>query len=94
MSIDAPSIHAIVVMVVMVAALMLYSRPNIPMATTSLGVLVLLAFVFSMYPMKLHGHILDSMIFFSGFSNEALIAVVALMIAGGAIVHTGALDPL
>ncbi|EQD66957.1 TrkA-C domain protein [mine drainage metagenome] len=34
------------------------------------------------------------MIFFSGFSNEALIAVVALMIAGGAIVHTGALDPL
>lgn len=93
-SIDTPSIHAIIVMVITAVALVFYSRPNIPIATTSLGVLVLLAFVFSIYPMQWHGRTLDPMIFFSGFSNEALIAIVALMIAGGAIVHTGALDPL
>ena len=94
MSIDVPGIHAIMVMVMTVAALVLYSRQNIPMASTSLGVLVLLGFVFSVYPMKLHGHTLDPTIFFSGFSNAALIAIVALMVAGGAIVRTGALDPL
>lgn len=94
MPIDPPGIHAIVVMVVTVAALVLYGRQNIPMATTSLGILVLLAFVFSIFPLELQGQILDPTIFFSGFSNEALIAIVALMVAGGAIVRTGAIEPL
>ena len=91
---DPPSFHAIVVMLIALIALVLYSRPGISVATTSLALLVSLPLLFVLAPLKTVHGVLDPTIFFSGFANAALVAVVALMVAGAAIVHTGALEPL
>ncbi|MGC8467711.1 MAG: SLC13 family permease, partial [Acidithiobacillus sp.] len=94
MPVDTPSIHAIAVMIIALLALVSYSRQNIPVATTSLGILVIIPLFFALLPMY-NGHgTLDPTIFFQGFGNEALVAIVSLMVAGAAIVHTGALEPL
>lgn len=86
--------HGIVVLIITVLALALYSRQNIPIATTSLILLVTIPLFFCIFPMHTTRGTLDPTVFFAGFGNEALIAIVALMIAGGAIVRTGALEPL
>ncbi|WP_291512168.1 SLC13 family permease [Acidithiobacillus sp.] len=94
MPVDTPSIHAIAVMIIALLALVSYSRQSIPVATTSLGILVIIPLFFALLPMH-NGHgTLDPTIFFQGFGNEALVAIVSLMVAGAAIVHTGALEPL
>jgi len=94
MSIATPSIHAVAVMIVALLALISYSRQNIPVATTSLGILVIIPLFFALLPMHTSHGTLDPTIFFQGFGNEALVAIVSLMVAGAAIVHTGALEPL
>ena len=94
MPVDTPSIHAIAVMIIALLALVSYSRQNIPVATTSLGILVLIPLFFALLPMHTGQGTLDPTIFFQGFGNEALVAIVSLMVAGAAIVHTGALEPL
>lgn len=40
------------------------------------------------------GHVTEVKQFFSGFSNEALIAVCALMVAGQDMFRTGAMEPI
>ncbi|AEK56933.1 MULTISPECIES: SLC13 family permease [Acidithiobacillus] len=94
MPVDTPSIHAIAVMIIALLALVSYSRQNIPVATTSLGILVIIPLFFALLPMRVGHGTLDPTIFFQGFGNEALVAIVSLMVAGAAIVHTGALEPL
>lgn len=87
--------HAIWAMVLTVIALVLFTRDRIPLETSSLMVIVLLAISFSIYPYENEaGLVLDPISFFSGFGHEALIAVCGLMIAGYGIVRTGALDPV
>jgi di/tricarboxylate transporter len=87
--------HAIWALALTAAALILFTRERIPLETSSLAVLVLLAVSFSLYPYTdKQGNTLDPISFFSGFGHEALIAVCGLMIAGYGIVRTGALDPV
>ena len=87
--------HAIWALVLTVVALILFTRDRIPLETSSLVVIVLLAISFSVIPYKNEaGLVLDPITFFSGFGHEALIAVCGLMIAGYGIVRTGALDPV
>jgi di/tricarboxylate transporter len=89
-----PNPHALAVMVLIVAALILFSRENIPLETTSLVVLVLLTLGFSLFPYVSEGERLSPSEFFMGFGNRALIAVCALMIVGQGLVSTGALEPV
>lgn len=87
--------HAIASLVLTVVALILFTRERIPLETSSLAVLVLLALGFSLFPYTNdEGEILDPISFYSGFGHEALIAVCGLMVAGYGIVRTGALDPV
>jgi len=87
--------HAIWSMALTVVALVLFTRDRIPLETSSLVVIVLLAISFSIFPYENEaGQILEPISFFSGFGHEALIAVCGLMIAGYGIVRTGALDPI
>jgi di/tricarboxylate transporter len=86
--------HAAVVLLLVVVALWFYSRPHLPIETTSLGILTVLPFFFAAFPFRLHGQRLDPTIFFTGFSDSALVAIVALMVAGSAVVRTGALAPI
>ena len=87
--------HAIWALVLTVIALVLFTRDRIPLETSSLVVIVILAVSFSVIPYQNEaGQTLDPISFFSGFGHEALIAVCGLMIAGYGIVRTGALDPV
>ena len=87
--------HAIWALFLTVTALVLFTRERIPLETSSLVVLVLLAVSFTLFPYQnSEGSFLKPIHFFAGFAHEALIAVCGLMIAGYGIVRTGALDPV
>jgi len=87
--------HAIWALCLTVVALVLFTRERIPLETSSLLVIVVLAISFSLFPYKdPAGQVLNPISFFSGFGHEALVAVCGLMVAGYGIVRTGALDPV
>jgi di/tricarboxylate transporter len=89
-----PNMHALAVMIMIVIALALFTRDNIPMETTSLVVLVTLAIGFQLFPYESDGQVIAPSDFFMGFGNRALIAVSALMIVGQGLISTGALEPI
>ncbi|MGB5199001.1 MAG: SLC13 family permease [Sedimenticolaceae bacterium] len=89
----ALNVHALAVLLLTVVALLLFTRERIPLETSSLLVLVLLAVGFELFPFQYDGATLHATAFFSGFGHEALVAVCALMIAGQGLVRTGALEP-
>jgi len=83
--------HAIATMLLTVVALILFSREQTPLESSSLLVIVVLAAGFSIFPYTdSTGQSLDPTKFFTGFGHEALIAVCALMVAGHGLVRTGA----
>ncbi len=90
----SPNIHALAVMVLIVTALVMFSRENIPLETTSLVVIVLLTAGFTLFPFEAEGRRLVPSDFFLGFGNRALVAVCALMIVGQGLINTGALEPV
>lgn len=81
-------------MILTVLALVLFTRDKIPLETSSMVVLALLAVGFELFPYEAHGRSLHAVEFFHGFGHEALVAVCALMIVGQGLVRTGALEPL
>lgn len=89
-----PDTHGLAVLLLVVVALFLFTRERIPLETSSLAVLVLLAAGFELFPYVTDGVQLHAVDFFLGFGHEALIAVCALMIAGQGLVRTGALEPV
>ena len=89
-----PNMHALAVMIMILVALVLFTRETIPMETTSLVVLVALAIGFQIFPFESEGEIIKPSDFFLGFANRALIAVSALMIVGQGLISTGALEPV
>lgn len=89
-----PNMHALAVMIMIVVALVLFTRDNIPLETTSLVVLVVMAIGFELFPFESDGQVLAASDFFLGFGNRALIAVSALMIVGQGLISTGALEPV
>lgn len=87
--------HAIAVMVLTLVALVMFAIEKIPLQTSSLFVIVALLAMFHLFPYTLpDGSTFPVKQFFSGFANEALIAVCALMVAGQAMVRTGAMEPI
>jgi len=89
-----PNEHALVVLLLTAVALFLFTREKVPLETSSLLVLVLLVLGFELFPFHREtGHV-EAQDFFHGFGHEALVAVCALMIAGHALVRTGALEPV
>jgi di/tricarboxylate transporter len=85
--------HAIATLAIAGVAFALFARERIPIETTSLGVLVLLAAGFHLFPYTRGGVTVTPADFFLGFGHEALVAICALMILGRGLVVTGALDP-
>lgn len=86
--------HALAVMVLIIVALILFTRDNIPLQTTSLVVLVMLSVGFALFPFESDGQIIQPSDFFFGFGHKALIAVSALMLVGQGLIQTGALEPV
>ncbi len=89
----SPEPHAIAVMLLTAAALILFSRDRVPIETSSLAVIATLAILFSVFPYE-GAETLDPVRFFAGFGNEALVAICALMMASQGLVATGALAPV
>lgn len=89
-----PDTHAVAVLILIVIALYLFTRDSIPLETSSLIVLILLVVGFYVFPYQRDGIELDPADFFTGFGNEALVAICALMILGQGLETTGALRPL
>ncbi|WP_405225013.1 SLC13 family permease [Lentisalinibacter sediminis] len=90
-----PDAHGIAVLVLTVIALILFTRDNIPLESSSLGILVVLILLFQIFPYTSDGaRLLGPADFFGAFGNEALVAVCALMIVGKGLETTGALQPL
>jgi di/tricarboxylate transporter len=90
-----PDAHAGAVLLLTLVALALFTRERIPLESSSLGVLVLLAGGFALFPYTSRdGSRVEATSFFHGFGHEALVAVCALMVAGQGLVRTGALEPV
>jgi di/tricarboxylate transporter len=89
-----PNSHALAVMALIILALVLFTRENIPLQTTSLLVLAALTVGFTLFPFESEGVRLQPSDFFLGFGHKALVAVCALMIVGQGLIRTGALEPV
>ena len=93
--VSSPEPHTIAVLVLTLVALVLFTIEKIPLQTSSLFILCVLIVGFEIFPYQLpDGSYFDSKVFFAGFGNSALIAVSALMVAGQALVRTGAMEPI
>jgi di/tricarboxylate transporter len=91
---DIPNLHALSVLLLTVMALFLFTRERIPLESSSLFVLVVLIVGFELFPFTSPFGTISAADFFHGFGHEALVAVCALMVAGQALVRTGALEPV
>jgi di/tricarboxylate transporter len=93
--VSSPEPHTIAVLILTLVALILFTREKIPLQTSSLFVLCALILGFELFPYQLSdGTTFSTKHFFAGFGNQALIAVSALMVAGQALVRTGAMEPI
>jgi len=81
-------------MALVLLALFLFASERIPLATTSLLILVLLALLFELAPFAGPTGPLGAADILIGFGHQALITVCSLMIAGQALIRTGALEPV
>ncbi|MGI9334745.1 MAG: SLC13 family permease [Gammaproteobacteria bacterium] len=89
-----PNPHALAVMLLTVVALYLFTRERIPLETSSLLVVALLAAGFELFPYATASGVVHADVFFHGFGHEALVAVCGLMVMGQGLVRTGALEPV
>ena len=89
-----PNTHALGVMILIIVALILFTRESIPLQTTSLVVLVTLTVGFTLFPFESEGKILQPSDFLLGFGHKALVAVCGLMLVGQGLIRTGALEPV
>jgi di/tricarboxylate transporter len=89
-----PDAHALAVIALTLVAFYLFTRNDVPLQTTSLGVLAALTVGFHLWPYATPTGPLKPNTFFLGFGHEALITIISLMIIGRGLVVTGALEPV
>ena len=95
MSLALPNYHALGVLLLVLLALVLFSRDRIPLETSSLVVLAILTIGFQIFPyVSPGGRELSPTDFYAGFGHQALIAVCSLMILGHGLIRSGALEPV
>ncbi len=94
MFLPPPDAHAAAVLILVLAALILFTRDRIPIESSSLCVLAVLTVGFELFPYQGPDGTLHAVDFFTGFGHEALVAVCALMMVGQGLVRTGALEPV
>jgi di/tricarboxylate transporter len=89
-----PGFHMWLALALVAAAVIAYAQDRIPLELASLGILVLLAVIFHVFPLDdgAGGNRLGPERIFAGFANPALIAVVSLLVLGQGLVRTGALE--
>jgi di/tricarboxylate transporter len=89
-----PGFHTLIVLLVTVLALYLFTRDKWPLEATGLAILVVLILTFQLLPYERAGAAFSPQQLLSGFGNEALVAICALMVLGKGMETTGALRPV
>lgn len=89
-----PSPHAIAAIVLAFLAVFLYTREKLPLEGSSLFVLLIILIWFEIFTIEYQGDRVGTADFLSGFGNEALIAVVSLMVLARSLEVTRALQPI
>jgi di/tricarboxylate transporter len=89
-----PDAHGIAVLLLIVVALILFTRDWLPLESSSLFVLIALIVGFQVFPYEGTTGPLGIKQFVAGFGHEALIAICALLIVGKGLQTTGALQPV
>lgn len=89
-----PSPHAIAAIVLAFLAVFLYTREKLPLEGSSLFVLLIILVWFEVFTIEYQGDRVGTADFLSGFGNEALIAVVSLMVLARSLEVTRALQPI
>jgi di/tricarboxylate transporter len=86
--------HMWVTLALIAIGIGLYMVEKIPLELTSIGIVSVFLLFFQIFPMNApDGHALISMRdLLAGFADPALIAILALLVIGQAIIQTGALD--
>ncbi|NCF16477.1 MAG: SLC13 family permease, partial [Gammaproteobacteria bacterium] len=90
----SPDVHGIAVVILIVAALYLFTRDRLPLESSSLAVIIVLVVGFQLFPYEVNGTTFDPAQFLLGFGNEALITICSLIVIGKALETTGALQPV
>jgi di/tricarboxylate transporter len=90
----SPDVHGIAVVILIVAALYLFTRDRLPLESSSLAVIITLIVGFHLFPYEVDGVLVDPAQFLLGFGNEALITICSLIVIGKALEMTGALQPV
>jgi len=89
----ALSAHGLATLVFAALVFALFIADRLPIATVSIGVLVLLPIGYALFPLETPQGRFDALSLFAGFGHPALVAICALMIVGQGLVVTGALEP-
>lgn len=90
----APDPHALLAIALALIAIFLYTREKIPLESSSLLILLVLLVWFETSAIYHDGERVDAGDFIAAFGNEALIAVISLMILTRSLEVTGALQPI
>ncbi len=91
---ELPSPHALAAIVLALFAIFLYTRERLPLESSSFFILCVILLWFESYPIDYGGERVRAGDILSGFGNEALIAVVSLMILARSLEVTNALQPV
>lgn len=91
---DLPSPHALAAIVLALLAIFLYTRERLPLESSSFFILCVILLWFETYAIDYGGERVRAGDILSGFGNEALIAVVSLMILARSLEVTNALQPV
>jgi di/tricarboxylate transporter len=91
---EVSSLHAFVAIALALFAIFLYTREKIALEASSLLILCIVLVWFELYPIEYEGERVRAGEFLSGFGNEALIAIMALMILARGVEVTRALQPI
>ena len=91
---DLPSVHAIAAIILTLVAVYLYTQDRIPLETSSFLILAAILVWIVRYPIVYEGEPVSTSDILSGFGNEALLAVICLVILARALDRTRALQPI
>lgn len=91
-----PAIQMWLTFGVILGAIVAYTNDRIPLEITSITTVAVLLILFHFFPVPGEdgGNILDTRALLKGFSDPALITVLALLVVGQGLVQTGALNAL
>jgi di/tricarboxylate transporter len=91
---EPPNIHAVFAILLTLVAIFLYTREKLALESSSFFVLGVIVLWFELWPIEYDGARIRAAHFFAGFGNEALIAVVSLMVLARSLEVTNALQPI